>query len=115
MKLGRPIKRLYRSLKRRNVFSILCITGPTIFFGAVGLYCLDEYYRSQGPSSILDTLWWALVTITTVGYGDVVPHTHLGRVVGMILMFSGVVLVSLFTATIASIYVERKIKEVTDF
>ena len=51
------------------------------------------------------------MTITTVGYGDVVPHSVLGRIVGLILMLSGVVLVSLFTATIASIFIERKIKE----
>jgi len=101
----------YRSLKRRNVFTILGITTAIIFFGAIGLYILDGYYRAKGTSGVLDTFWWALVTITTVGYGDVVPHSTLGRLVGLILMVSGVVLVSLFTATIASIFVERKIKE----
>lgn len=111
MKVNNQIKETYRSLKRSKVFTILGITTGIIFFGAVGLYLLDGYYRGKGTSGILDTLWWALVTITTVGYGDVVPHSTLGRVVGLILMLSGVVLVSLFTATIASIFVERKIKE----
>jgi len=111
VKVNNQIKETYRSLKRSKVFTILGITTGIIFFGAVGLYLLDGYYRGKGTSGILDTLWWALVTITTVGYGDVVPHSTLGRVVGLILMLSGVVLVSLFTATIASIFVERKIKE----
>jgi len=111
VKVDNQIRKVYRSLKRRNVFTILGITTGIIFFGAVGLYLLDGYYRGKGTSGILDTLWWALVTITTVGYGDVVPHSTLGRIVGLILMLSGVVLVSLFTATIASIFVERKIKE----
>ena len=111
MKVNNQIKETYKSLKRSKVFTILGITTGIIFFGAVGLYLLDGYYRGKGTSGILDTLWWALVTITTVGYGDVVPHSTLGRVVGLILMVSGVVLVSLFTATIASIFVERKIKE----
>ena len=105
------VRRLYRSLKRRNVFSILGVTTAIILFGALGLYTLDAHYWKKGASGIVDTLWWALVTITTVGYGDVVPHSVLGRVVGLILMLSGVVLVSMFTATIASIFVERKIKE----
>ncbi len=111
MKVNNQIKETYRSLKRSKVFTILGVTTGIIFFGAVGLYLLDGYYRGKGTAGILDTLWWALVTITTVGYGDVVPHSTLGRIVGLILMLSGVVLVSLFTATIASIFVERKIKE----
>ena len=111
MKLNKKIRKGYRSLKKRNVFTILGITSAIILFGAFGLYILDSYHRAKGTSGILDTFWWALVTITTVGYGDVVPHSTLGRVIGLILMLSGVVLVSLFTATIASIFVERKIKE----
>jgi voltage-gated potassium channel len=111
VKVNNQIKETYRSLKRSKVFTILGVTTGIIFFGAVGLYLLDGYYRGKGTAGILDTLWWALVTITTVGYGDVVPHSTLGRIVGLILMLSGVVLVSLFTATIASIFVERKIKE----
>jgi voltage-gated potassium channel len=109
-KVNKHIRKGYRSLKRRNVFPILGITTGIIFFGATGLYILDGYYRAKGTSGILDSFWWALVTITTVGYGDVVPHSTLGRIVGLILMLSGVVLVSLFTATIASIFVEKKIK-----
>jgi len=111
VKVNNQIKETYRSLKRSKVFTILGVTTAIIFFGAVGLYLLDGYYRGKGTAGILDTLWWALVTITTVGYGDVVPHSTMGRIVGLILMLSGVVLVSLFTATIASIFVERKIKE----
>jgi voltage-gated potassium channel len=111
VKVNNQIRKGYRSLKKRNVFIILGITCAIILFGALGLYTLDSHYRVKGTSGILDTFWWALVTITTVGYGDVVPHSTLGRVVGLILMLSGVVLVSLFTATIASIFVERKIKE----
>jgi voltage-gated potassium channel len=99
----KQIERVFRSFKRRNVFTILGITSAIIVFGAIGLYILDGYYRAKGTSGILDTFWWALVTITTVGYGDGVPHSTLGRIVGLILMLSGVVLVSLFTATIASI------------
>jgi voltage-gated potassium channel len=111
VEVNKQIRKLFRSLKRRNAFTILGITTVIIFFGGIGLYVLDVHFRAQGASGIVDTFWWALVTITTVGYGDVVPHSVLGRIVGLILMLSGVVLVSLFTATIASIFIERKIKE----
>lgn len=105
------MQKLFRSLKRRNAFTILGVTAGIILVGGFGLYFLDGHYRAQGTSGIVDTFWWALVTITTVGYGDVVPHSIWGRIIGLIVMLSGVVLVSLFTATIASIFVERKIKE----
>lgn len=58
-----------------------------------------------------DGIWWALVTMTTVGYGDVVPKTPGGRVAAIVLMFSGVIFLSLITATIASVLVERKTRE----
>jgi len=105
------IKKLFRSLKRRNAFTILGVTAGIVLVGGFGLYLLDGRYRAQGTSGIVDTFWWAIVTITTVGYGDVVPHSIWGRIIGLIIMLSGVVLISLFTATIASIFVERKIKE----
>jgi voltage-gated potassium channel len=58
-----------------------------------------------------DAMWWSIVTVATVGYGDKVPITPLGRIVGSITIISGLILISLFTATISSVFVARKIKE----
>ncbi len=55
--------------------------------------------------------WWAIVTMTTVGYGDFTPETPLGRLFAIFIMFAGISLVSLLTATISSIFVARKIRE----
>jgi len=63
------------------------------------------------PTGIGDALWYVLVTIATVGYGDKAPVSLAGRVVGGLLILSGVVLVSLFTATSSSLLVARRIKE----
>jgi len=60
---------------------------------------------------IVETIWWAVITMTTVGYGDKYPVTFGGRIVGILVAFSGVALVSIFTATISSVLVARKIKE----
>ena len=54
-----------------------------------------------------DALWWAVATVTTVGYGDVVPTTAVGRGVASLLMITGFAFLSLITGTIASALVAR--------
>ena len=54
-----------------------------------------------------DALWWAVATVTTVGYGDVVPKKAVGRVVASLLMITGFAFLSLITGTIASALVAR--------
>ncbi len=61
--------------------------------------------------SISDAVWWAFVTLTTVGYGDRVPATLAGRAIGIGLAFAGVVLAALLTGRIASAWVERSLRE----
>ncbi len=80
-------------------------------FGASIVYFFEKDQSAEHFDTIFDSIWWALVTMTTVGYGDMVPVTIGGRIVGAFIMFSGVALVSMFTATISSIYVARKIRE----
>ena len=58
-----------------------------------------------------DAIWWSIVTVATVGYGDKVPITTAGRILGSVTILSGLILISLFTATISSVFVARKIKE----
>ncbi len=58
-----------------------------------------------------DALWWAFVTITTVGYGDFYPVTTLGRIVATALMISGIGLFAAFTAYVASIFLTYESKE----
>jgi voltage-gated potassium channel len=67
--------------------------------------------RQGSIQSLWDAVWWTVVTMTTVGYGDVVPTTVLGRVVGIFVMLSGITVISLLTATISSIFVAQRIRE----
>jgi len=69
-------------------------------------------YLETGPITEKETpFWWAIVTMTTVGYGDFYPATPEGRFFAVIIMFAGISLVSLLTATISSIYVAKRIRE----
>lgn len=61
-----------------------------------------EHFSPRPLRGIADGLWWAAVTLTTVGYGDKAPTTRAGRVIGVIWMFAAVVLIALFTAQVTS-------------
>jgi voltage-gated potassium channel len=72
---------------------------------------LFEASSNNQFSSFWDSVWWVFVTISTVGYGDKVPVTPIGKAIGVLIMFVGVALLSVVTATISSILVTQKIKE----
>ncbi len=105
------IRDLYSLLKKEKFFKILGITGIVILYGALAIYFADRYYVTKGTGGILDAFYWAVVTVATVGYGDIVPVSRLGKIFAMLIILSGAGLLSLVTATIASIFVERRIRE----
>jgi voltage-gated potassium channel len=104
-----PIADFVRTLYRERVFTLLLAVGTLVFLGAFG-FSLTESYQGPWWDRFGRALWWALVTLTTVGYGDVIPLTFLGRLVGVAMMLGGVLCLSLLTATVASMFVERKFR-----
>jgi voltage-gated potassium channel len=71
--------------------------------GGVAVRLLD----SKEFHSLGDSLWWAAQTVTTVGYGDVVPEHWSGRLVGIVLMFNGIALISVITAGVTALLIEQ--------
>ena len=105
------IREYYRILKNERLFKILAITSLIILYGALAIFFADRYYATKGARGIFDALYWAVVTIATVGYGDIVPTSKLAKIFALMIILSGPALLSLITASVASILVERKIKE----
>ena len=103
--------RFMKGLYRERFVQIAIVIVSVIFFSSLGVYYFERARVDSNIRSLWDGVWWAIVTMGTVGYGDKYPITTGGRIVGLILIFAGVGLMSLFTATIASIFVEKKLKE----
>jgi voltage-gated potassium channel len=82
------------------------IAGATLVMtvsGGAAARLLDK----KDFSSLRDAMWWALQTVTTVGYGDVVPHDTVGRLIGAILMLNGIALLTVVTAGITAMLIEQ--------
>jgi voltage-gated potassium channel len=97
-------------LKKEKFFLILGITLVILFCGAAALY-LFEHQANKTVASLGDAIYWAVISMTTTGYGDIVPSTIGGRVVAVFVVLSGLFLLSMVTATVASVFVEKKIRE----
>ncbi len=104
-------RRIFKPLRHDKFFKIIIVTCLIILYGALAIFFADRYYDTKGVGGIFDAIYWAVVTITTVGYGDIVPSSTIGKIFALIIIFSGPALLSLITASVASILVERRIKE----
>lgn len=75
--------------ERRALFGALLVMLALLLFASSGMYLLERHAQPENFSSIPSAAWWALATLTTVGYGDVVPVTTFGRVFGGLIMVFG--------------------------
>ncbi|MGX5715387.1 potassium channel family protein [Arthrobacter sp. MAHUQ-56] len=78
-----------------------------VFVGALAALDVEQWAPDAKITTFGDALWWATATITTVGYGDMYPVTPIGRLVAAALMMSGIAVLGVVTASIASWLVER--------
>lgn len=93
--VGILTKHAEKILKRTGLIYYIWLSAALILIGA-SVYSVTE---SVGYG---DSIWWAIVTATTVGYGDISPHTVLGRIAAVILMFNGIGLISALTSAVTT-------------
>jgi voltage-gated potassium channel len=95
--LGRVVTDEYRAL-----LGELLVILILLLFASSGMYLIERHMQPDKFGSIPQAAWWALATLTTVGYGDVVPVTPLGKMLGGVVMLLGVGMIALPVAIIAT-------------
>ena len=96
-----------RIAKESNLGKIALASGSITLVGATLVWLME---RRDNPdlASFEEALWWAIVTVTTVGYGDITPLTRTGRFVAGMLMVAGIGTIGLLASSLASVLVVKK-------
>jgi voltage-gated potassium channel len=107
------IGRVFKSEKDKLLMTFF-IVGIMLLLASSVMYTVENVVQPDAFPNILATLWWAVVTLTTVGYGDVYPVTVLGKLLSGIISILGIILIALPSGIITSgfvkVYDEEKIK-----
>ena len=94
-------------LKHHGLFRVLIAAAATLFLGAWLVLLFEKNAKGSNIHDYPDALWWAIVTVTTVGYGDRYPVSEGGRAVAVVLMLVGIGLIGVLTATVASVFIKE--------
>lgn len=103
-------KHIFRNRVQGTISLVVVITCLIVIFSSISILLVEKDPASNIKSAE-DAIWWSLVTVTTVGYGDKFPVTTEGRIIGTILMFVGVGIFGTFTAYVASWFTAGALQE----
>ena len=90
--------------ERRALFGCLVILIGSTLVAATAMHVVERHVQPEKFGTIPDAMWWAIVTLGTIGYGDVVPVTPLGRVIAATTIFAGLIMVALPVGIVATAF-----------
>lgn len=120
LKLARYSKAINRfhlaaKIVHEEVVLFLMVTMILIFIASTGIYYFENNAQPEVFSSVIDSLWWAVVTLTTVGYGDAYPITVGGKIFTFFLLIFGVGIVTVPAGIVSSALSQaREIEDLQD-
>lgn len=93
--------------RSRLLYLVVIVTG-VVLAAAFAVLAIEFHNPASPIKHISDALWWSLATVTTVGYGDIVPATQLGRSIGMLLMVVGIGVMTVLISQVSATLVESR-------
>lgn len=93
--------------EKYHIDKLFLIVVLFMFVSALSMKWIEPSFHTYE-----DALWWTVVTTTTVGYGDISPHTTLGKIIASILMMVGIGMIGVVTGTVTSLFTREETSEV---
>jgi voltage-gated potassium channel len=107
--------RLVASVFRRgNLVRFLFAALLLVLNSAIAVYFYERHATGSNIHTLGESIWWSMVTVTTVGYGDYYPVTTLGRIASVFIMFVGILTLAVVTAQVASSFVDQSSRRRAD-
>ena len=112
---SKAIRRFHRALiiAKEELILFSCVAIILLYLSAVGIYYFEHSAQPEQFKSVFHSLWWAVVTLTTVGYGDIYPITAGGRVFTFGVLMVGLGIVAVPTGLISSALSQARNEEAT--
>ena len=109
-KYSKSLEQLKRVFKRKSEIFVIMLFFLVfiLLFSSVIMYVVEYSAQPDKFSSIPASLWWAIMTVTTVGYGDIIPVTPLGKIIASFVTLTGVLILALPSAILATGFIEER-------
>lgn len=94
-----------------KLFLLLVSSAIIILIGSVVIFLIESPNPDSQITSFLDAIWWTVATVTTVGYGDVVPVTEVGKMVAIFFMIFGIGILGIFLSVLGTRFYKRRFEK----
>ena len=113
LRYSQAINRFHRALTiaREEMILFSCVATMLLYLSAVGIYYFENAVQPEQFKSIFHSLWWALATLTTVGYGDLYPITAGGQIFTFFILIIGLGVIAVPTGLVASALSQARAEE----
>lgn len=94
-----------------KTITLFIASGLVILVGTIVMYNIESQVPNSKIETYLDALWWCVSAVTTVGYGDIVPVSVIGRIVAIFYMFFGISMIAILLSVITTTFYKKRFEK----
>lgn len=94
-----------------KTIALFIASGLVILVGTILMYYIESQVPNSKIKTLLDALWWCVSAVTTVGYGDIVPVSVIGRIVAIFYMFFGISMIAILLSVITTTFYKKRFEK----
>ena len=91
-----------------KLFYLLFAAAGIIVLGSIIIFLVESPHENSQINTMLDAVWWTVATVTTVGYGDIVPVSDAGKIIAIFFMFFGIAVLAIFLSVLGTNFYKKR-------